>query len=216
MLGSKQKKEIVIIGSGGHASSVIDMLKHSEDWEIRGVVSIDLKKNSNFEGIQVIGDDSCLEELIQQRFPFVIAIGQIFSSEIRYKLFMKLVESNADTPIIISPNAYVSPKAFIGRGSTVFHRVVINTNARIGENCILNNMCLIEHDAVIGSHTHVSTGAIINGNARIGNRCFIGSGSIISNNISICDNVILGAGSNVVKDIKEHGVYYGNPARKSK
>jgi sugar O-acyltransferase (sialic acid O-acetyltransferase NeuD family) len=216
VLENRQKSQIVIIGSGGHASSIIDILKFSEDREIWGVVSLELKESSNLDGITVVGDDSCLGELIQRQFSFVIAVGQISSSEIRYKLFKKLEESKADIPVIISPDAYVSPRAFIGRGTVVFHRVVINSNARIGENCILNNMCLIEHDAVIGSHTHVSTGAIINGNAHVGSHCFIGSGSIISNNVSICDSVILGAGSNVVKDIKEQGVYFGNPAKKSK
>jgi acetyltransferase-like isoleucine patch superfamily enzyme len=32
--------------------------------------------------------------------------------------------------------------------------------------------------------------------------------------VSICDQVVIGAGAVVTKDIKESGVYAGNPAKK--
>lgn len=214
MLGYKQKKEIVVIGSGGHASSVIDILQQLKGWNIHGVVSVNLKKSETFNGIKVLGDDTIFEELIHNQYSFVIAIGQILSSSTRVKIFNQLLELEAMLPVIISPDAYVSQNATIGRGTMIFHRVVINANVRIGNNCIINNTSLIEHDTIIGSHTHISTGAIVNGNVSIGDHCFIGSGSVIANSIIICDEVIIGAGAVVISDINAPGVYFGNPAKK--
>ena len=62
MLGYKQKKEIVVIGSGGHASSVIDILQQLKGWNIHGVVSVNLKKSETFNGIKVLGDDTIFEQ----------------------------------------------------------------------------------------------------------------------------------------------------------
>jgi acetyltransferase-like isoleucine patch superfamily enzyme len=47
----------------------------------------------------------------------------------------------------------------------------------------------------------------------IGNRVSIGSNATILP-VSICDQVVIGAGAVVTKDIKESGVYAGNPAKK--
>jgi acetyltransferase-like isoleucine patch superfamily enzyme len=47
----------------------------------------------------------------------------------------------------------------------------------------------------------------------IGNNVSIGSNATILP-VSICDNVVIGAGSVVTKNIKESGIYVGNPAKK--
>lgn len=214
MLENKQKKEIVVIGSGGHASSVIDIIQQLSEWSIYGVVSVDLEKSESFQGFKVLGDDTVFGELINNQYAFVIGVGQILSSLTRVKIFNQLLELKATLPVIISPDAYIAKNAIFGIGTMIFHRVVVNANVQIGKNCIINNMSLIEHDTIIGSHTHISTGAIVNGYVRIGEHCFIGSGSVIANNTRICNKVIIGAGSVVTSDINEPGVYYGNPARK--
>ena len=51
-------------------------------------------------------------------------------------------------PSIISPLAYVSPKAKIGEG-TLLCRAIINRGAIIGNNCIVNTKALIEHDTLL-------------------------------------------------------------------
>ena len=43
------------------------------------------------------------------------------------------------------------------------HQALINTNARVGRNCIINTKALIEHDAIIEDNCHVSTVAVVNG-----------------------------------------------------
>ena len=50
----------------------------------------------------------------------------------------------------------------------------------------------------------------------IGDRVLIGSQSCIREGIEVCSDAIIGMGAVVVKDIKEPGVYVGNPAKRIK
>jgi acetyltransferase-like isoleucine patch superfamily enzyme len=46
----------------------------------------------------------------------------------------------------------------------------------------------------------------------IGNHVSIGSNATLLP-VTVCDGVVIGAGAVVTKDIKEKGIYAGNPAR---
>ena len=58
------------------------------------------------------------------------------------------------------------------------HDVVINADAHIGRNCIINSKALIEHDAIISDHCHISTAAIINGGTQVRSGSFFGSNAV--------------------------------------
>ena len=92
----------------------------------------------------------------------------------------------------------------------IMNGVIINSGAKIGQNCIINTRALIEHDVVVGDHSHVSTGVIVNGATRIGSKTFIGSGSIIRNGLIIGDNCLVGMGAVVVKDLKDNSREIGS------
>lgn len=208
------KIPLLIIGTGGHCLSIIDVIKNDEKYQLKGLISKDIKASLSTNSYPILGTDEDLQKFNKAGFAFVIGIGQIHSHITRKFIFDKLVEVNAILPSIFSKFSIISDQTNFGLGNVVLHDVVINTNVKVGDNCIINTKVLLEHDVVIGSNTHISTGALINGNVRIGDNCFIGSGSVISNNIRICDNVIIGAGSVVIKSIVEPGVFFGNPAKK--
>jgi acetyltransferase-like isoleucine patch superfamily enzyme len=52
------------------------------------------------------------------------------------------------------------------------------------------------------------------GGAKVGANCFIGTNTVLQHGISIADGVTTGSMSFVNKDIKEAGIYFGNPAKK--
>ena len=91
--------------------------------------------------------------------------------------------------------AHVSRHAYIGDGTIVMHRVIVNSGARIGKNCILNTGSLLEHDVRVGDHTHVSTSTVINGDAWIGSGCFVGSHATIIQGLRLPDHYFFRAGS---------------------
>lgn len=206
------RKQLILVGGGGHCKSVIEALNRDEHNDIIGI--LDSKNiHTKVMGIPVIGDDSIINDLINQHYQFLITVGNIGAPDLRIRLFEHIGELGGIMATTIALNATVAESAVIGEGTIIMQHAMVNAEACIGRNCIINSNALIEHEAIIGNHVHVATNATINGQCTIGNNCFIGSGSIIGNNVTIADNVIIGAGSVVIKDIKTAGTYYGNPAR---
>ncbi len=207
-------KKILLIGGGGHCRSVIDVIEHEGVFEIAGIVDREDMVGKEVLGYKVIATDGELKDL-REKFEFAfITVGQIKNASTRKRLFHELKHLGYKLPVIISPKAYVSRHSDIGEGSVIMHYSMVNANAKIGVNCILNTRSLIEHDAVVGDNCHISTGAVVNGACIIGNEVFIGSSSVLSNNVYVADGSIVGAGGVVNRDIKEAGVYVGNPVRR--
>ena len=53
---------------------------------------------------------------------------------------------------------------------------------------------------------------MINGNCKIGRGTFFGSQSVMVNSLEIAEECVIGAGTTVSKDLKQKGIYSGNPA----
>lgn len=152
-------------------------------------------------GYPLLGSDDDLPGLLARYPAALVTVGQIKSAEIRRGLFERLKSLGADLPGVVSPLAYVSPRARIAAGTIVMHGALVNAHATIGENCIINSQALIEHDAIVGPNCHVSTGARVNGGAHIGAGCFVGSGVVIREGVRIGANCVIGAGAVVLGDI---------------
>ena len=192
-------EKILLIGGGGHCKSVIDVIEQEGKFEIAGI--IDNNSCDDILGYSVIGNDSSLEDLcLKYKYAFV-TVGQIKSPNSRIELFQLLNKLKFIIPTIISPRAYIAKGVTIGDGTIIMHDVVINSDASIGKNCIINTKVLIEHDVTIKDNTHISTAAVINGGVNIGQKCFIGSNSTTKEYITIKDNSFIKAASLVRNDI---------------
>lgn len=205
---------ILLIGGGGHALSLIDVIESTGNFKISGIVEAVDSANIELVGYPVIGVDNDLEPLLKNTPNCIIAVGQIMSAHIRKKLFNKAKEVGAEFPHIISASAIMASSVKIAEGVCIMHNCIVSHLVTIGENTIINNKAIIEHETKIGKHCHISTGVIVNGNVNIADECFIGSGAIIMQAIQICPNVVIGAGTVVIENITEAGTYVGNPARK--
>ncbi len=206
---------IVLIGNGGHARAVRDV--------IESITSYSISLGGRPEIVHVVEDTRKLQEtdwfeLGDTYKHFVLGVGQIKTAQPREDIVSALDDFIDDRcwTTIISPHAYVSPTAKIATGTVIMHNAVVNAGAEIGEFCIINTGATVEHDAKVGAFCHISTDAVVNGGAEVGNCSFVGSGAVILNQIKIGYKIILGAGSVAVCDITGPGIYRGNPAGKIK
>lgn len=206
------KKQLILIGGGGHAKACIDVIQSLQEYNILGYIDFKETIDSKYN-IPYLGDDDCIKNYLNDA-SFLITVGQIKSASIRIKLFDYLQSINAEIATIVSKNAIVSSHASIGKGSIIMHSVIVQSDVSIGENCIINDRALLEHDVVVGDHSHISTGAMLNGNVTIGSSTFIGSGAIIKNGITIGDSVVIGFASAIKNDIESNQSWVGNPAKK--
>ena len=134
--------EIILIGTGGHARSCIDVLELEGKFELAGLVEKEQTDNFDNHRSPIIGNDGDLKVLRQKYSNALIAVGQIKSPKIRVRLYELLKQMNYNLPVIISPNAYVSKNAYICEGTIVMHDAIVNANAKVGKNCISNNKVL--------------------------------------------------------------------------
>ena len=115
-------------------------------------------------------------------------------------------------------NCFIGPFVEIQRNVAIGPSTKIESHSFICELVTIGKDCFIGHGVMFINDTF-STGSPAGGDQSKWKKTFIGDRVSIGSNatilpVSICDDVVIGAGSVVTKDIKEKGVYIGNPAIK--
>ena len=206
--------KLILIGGGGHCQSVIEVVEATRQYEIVGVVDQAPKVGEYVSGYEIVGTDDQLNQFVHPEVHFLVTVGQIEDSRLRYQLHQRVLRAGGELATVISPRAYVSGRATVGAGSIVMHDALVNAHARVGVNVIVNTKALIEHGSQIGDHCHLATGAIVNGDCRIGQRTLIGSHATVIQGSSVGEHIVVGAGAVVTHSLTEPGTYVGAPARK--
>lgn len=102
---------------------------------------------------------------------------------------------------------FTIPAGVFGKGLHIWHigNIVVNTNARVGDNCILHGDNCIGNNGISGECPV------------IGNNVDVGVGAKIIGNVKIADGVKIGAGAIVIKDcLRENATLVGVPAKEVK
>lgn len=198
-------KKVIIIGAGGHAKVIADIVQKSGD-QVLGFLD-DAKANEIVLGYRVLGVVKDYIKYVNDA-EFIIGIG---SNQVRKKLSS---EMNCKWYTAIHPSAQIAIDVTIDEGSCVAANAVINTSAQIGKHVILNTATVVEHDCKVGDFCHLSPNATLCGVSSIGENVWIGAGATVNNVLEICSNTIIASGAAVHKSITEEGTYMGVPARK--
>ncbi|MEW6418727.1 MAG: acetyltransferase [Nitrospirota bacterium] len=203
-------KKIIIIGSGGHAKVIIDILKSSDNYKIIGCTDASLKQK-DIMGLPVLGDDSILPQLYKNglRHAFV-AIGD---NKIRSEISDCVKKMGFELINAISPHSYISKSVKLGSGIAIVQGAVINPETVIGNNAIINTGSTIDHDCIIEESCHIAPGCNIAGNVRIGKGTFLGIGCKVIPKITIGEWTTVGAGAVVVNDLPGYSLAVGVPAK---
>lgn len=197
--------KLIIIGASGDGKVIADIAVKTGYMDI---AFLDDRANiTECAGFPVNGRTK--EYIHYPNADFFVAIGD---SKIRESFHQLLNDYHLVT--LIHPNAVISRRVEIGRGSVIMAGAVINSDTKIGDGCIINTCSSVDHDNSLGDFVHIAVGAHLCGTVKIGNKTWIGAGATVKNNISICDDCLIGVGAVVVKDIKEKGTYIGVPADK--
>jgi len=207
---------IIVIGGGGHAKVVINILRKLNRYHILGYS--DPKDNGPVARVPYLGSDSELAALAAgpEKLSAVLAVGQVGLGEQRFELWIRLQSIHLSFPPIISPDAIVNEGVSSAEGAVVMDGVVVNDGATLGRGVIVNTNSTIEHDVELADWVHVAPGVTISGGASVGRFSMIGAGATVIEGVKIADHCMVGAGATVVHDLTERGVYVGCPARRIK
>ncbi len=190
---SKLKPNIVLLGGGGHCTSVIDVVEQENKYNILGILEPNVQE-AHVLGYPILGGDDLIPQLVGDNTFFLITVGQIKSYGIRQKLANILEKENAQLAKVISPFAYVSKHSEIAGGTIVMHNAFVNADAKIGSHCIINTKANIEHGARVENFCHISTCAVVNGDSVVKRGTFVGSNATISHGVIIEKDSVIGAG----------------------
>lgn len=205
--------KVIIIGAGGHAWVVADILlqMHSIDKRIRPIGFLDdntALHNCHILGLPVLASIS--DGLSIPHDAVIIAIGD---NQIRYRLFNLLVQREERFITACHPQAIMASSTTIGKGSVISAGAIVNPGSEIGANTILNTGCSVGHRCQIGPHAHIGPGARLGGEVTVGAGALIGIGATVMPQRKVGAWSIVGAGSVVTKDVPDHTIVVGAPAK---
>lgn len=204
-----------IIGAGGHAKVVLDIIYQMANFDSLDISVYDDKFEEPHK-MQVLNEFVCgkVDALYNSRFKGHSVFVAIGDNKRRMELINRVRTMPGLHPkTFLHPNSYVSPFAKIGAGSIVMPGAVIQTGAVIGEGCIINTGATVDHDCELGKGVHICPGAHLAGEVFVGDYTAIGTGAAVIPGIRIGRESIVGAGSVVIRDVWSGIQVVGNPAK---
>ena len=209
----KRKSNFIILGAGGHARVLLDIIK-LQQCNIIGLVDTDSNLiGKDINGIPVIGDDKIIVSYNKREVNLVNGIGGVFDTKKRAEIYFFFKKYGYSFARIFHPKAIISQDVIIGEGSQILAGAILAPGVKVGENCLINHLTCLDHDSTVDSNVIIAPGAVICGNVSIDEGAFIGAGSVCLQGITVGKNALIAAGSTVVSDVKPGKKVKGSPAR---
>lgn len=201
--------DIILIGAGGHAKSIIDSIERCNQYHIIGFT--DITYVDKYRGYPYLGKDDVLKSYFEKGVKYAfITLGFLGeTSSIRTLLYERVKKIGYRLPVIIDPSATVASDIEIDEGTFIGKGCIVNSAARVGKMCIINTGAIVEHDNQIGSYSHISINSTLCGGVTVGEYTFIGANATILQGKNIGSRSIIGAGSIILKDILPNEKVYG-------
>lgn len=109
-------EKIVILGNGGHAKSLVDIIEREKRYEIAGYVVNE--NNSEMPDVKYprLGGDAQLEQIFQSGITnAAVGVGYMGNSGLREKLWEQLKQIGFSLPVICDPSAVLAGNVKSGR-----------------------------------------------------------------------------------------------------
>jgi sugar O-acyltransferase (sialic acid O-acetyltransferase NeuD family) len=202
---------LAIVGAGGHAKVVIDLVERAGRHRILAVFDDDTSTwGLTLAGYPVVGGIGELLADWRQRCVAVVAIGD---NAARHTISLRLTEQGVRLATVVHPAAVVARDVTLGAGTVVVALGVIEPGSVVGPGAIVNTSASVGHDCVLGDCAFIGPGARLTGNIRVGDLSFVGAGASVVPGRTIGRNVRVGAGAVVVDDVPDDVTVVGVPAR---
>jgi sugar O-acyltransferase (sialic acid O-acetyltransferase NeuD family) len=206
LMSVPQASQCIIVGAGGHAKSLIQMIRQA-GYTIVGVTDTTLQKGSLFaNAYPVLGTNGDLQQIHDAgRYIAFIGVGGTTENSVRKELYLKLKALGFVLPPLVSREATFDISSRIGEATYVFPAASVGADCVFGVNCIVNQASVTCHGCDVGDHAHIAPGAILAGGCAIGegatigmaatimNKVTVGRDCLIHNNVAIATNIPAGS-----------------------
>ncbi|TKB74923.1 MAG: acetyltransferase [Nitrospira sp.] len=206
-------KPVYLLGGGGHGRVVLDALLSSAV-NVVGILDSGLKVGARVFGVPVLGSDEFLDQVAPTDVLLVNGLGANPYVRNRKRLFEDMRMRGFSFEAVRHPSSVIGLECSLSESSQIMSGVVLQSQARIGDNVVINTHASVDHDCIIGMHSFVSPGVVLSGDVLVGESTFIGAGAVVLPGIQIGTNVIISAGAVVIKSVPDNWIVAGNPAAK--
>ena len=193
MTNLNDKKHIFLLGSGGHASVLVDILTEN-NISIAAVYAPTPPMN------KTLFSDMAYREYDDEIFHYdpddvllINGVGMLPKNSLRKELFKKFSEKGFHFMSVVSASAKISNYASLGTGVQICHNAIIQAGAEIGDQTIVNTNAIVEHDVKVGGLNHLAPRSTLCGGVETGGDVFIGAGAVIRPYKKIADGAVIGA-----------------------
>lgn len=203
---------LIIQGSGGLGRETMELAKYNNEKnnKYEDILFCDDWASNTKNGVKIYSYDYIKKNIDSKSCKFVIAVGE---PRIRKKEYYLKINDGFDFDNLIHCDIYIPPSVNLGKGNIVFNYVCISPNVVMNDNIIIYPLCSINHDVIIGSHSVVCSMVALTGGVQIGNSTFLGVNSSVKQRVCVGNDVIVGMGANVINDVEDNHIVYGNPAK---
>ena len=197
----------VVLGAGGHARSVVDVLERAG----HHVVAVAGDAGGRHWHVEALETDlDALDRADADGLEVAVAIG---SNAARLRLLREIAERDLGAPAVVAATATVAPHARLGAGTVVLEHAHVGPAAVLGTAVVVNTAAVVEHACTVGEGAHVAPGAVLLGAATVGAGTLVGSGARVLPGVRVGSGVTVGAGAVVTADVPDGVTVVGVPAR---
>jgi sugar O-acyltransferase (sialic acid O-acetyltransferase NeuD family) len=199
---------LLIFGGGGHAKSIMDMVKLLDTYAIAGILDDDQQlAGKEVLGIPVLGTRVLFPALIEKGVRQAAnGVGGIVDINARINIFESMEKAGFSFPSLVHPRAAVEKSAVIEAGVQVFANAYVGSDAHLQPRCMVNTNAVVSHDCVIGMYSHIAPGALLAGEVQVGARSLVGMGVTTAIGVRIGDNVRIGNGAIILADVPDRTI----------
>ncbi|HEX5359490.1 MAG TPA: acetyltransferase [Fluviicoccus sp.] len=199
---------IWLVGAGGHAKVVADAVLSANPERALGVRDDSAARQGAalLAGLLINGGSADVR-------PGDVCHVAIGDNAVRRRMTLELIGRGAAVSSVRHPAACVSAYAEIGEGSFIAAQAVVGPAAAVGRGVIVNHGAIIDHDCRVGDWCHVAPNATLGGGVRLGEGVLVGAGATVLPGLTIGDGAVIGAGAVVTRNVPDHVVAKGSPAR---
>ncbi|MCK6451159.1 MAG: acetyltransferase [Alphaproteobacteria bacterium] len=196
-------QDLVLIGAGGHGRVLMAAIDLQGGWVV-GVSDPKLAAGGTAPGGQpVLGEDELLQRCPPDKVMLVNGVGSTGAPRARHDVFARWRAQGYRFAAIVHPSAFIAAGAAVGEGVQVMAGAVVQNDARIGANSLVNTRAGVDHDCVLGETVHLAPGVTLSGGVTIGDRTHVGTGACVIQGVRIGSDVLIGAGAVIVGDVAD-------------
>lgn len=185
-----------MIGSGGHARVLADILRLRGGLELVAVLDDDPRTHGGHLGsVEIIGSTALLERRPRAATACVAAVGD---NHARARIFNLALGLGYHLPSLVHPSAVIARDVSIPDGTIVCAGAVVAPGVRLGSDILIGANAVLDADCELGDHCRVGPAVVVGCGVRQGAYSTLGAGalvepsSVIAPDQSVAANTVIG------------------------